>query len=165
MLRCGVWAAALGLLTAGWLACGEACTPSVSNDSADAGSQEPVDSGPQCQGTVAENCAIRPCLAEWPAELSAFCSIGTAPWFRGIRDPCGPYRVFVETWVDSGSVYYYDAASGELVAVVFVQNYDRTCAGGPPGFVEPTPLCDSLGTSLDCGGAGGAGGSGGADGG
>lgn len=131
------------------LPAGAACSSPVSSVPADAGSGATTDAGLQCKNTVAEACAQRPCVTQWPADPSAFCSIAhqQPAGIEGVYDPCGSYRVFVDEGVDGGSVYYYDPATGTLVAIVQFLNYTRTCIAGPQTFVEPAPECGSGGTN------------------
>src|SRR4026209_1707729 len=95
--------------------------------------------GGMCEGTVEAVCSQKPCIMQWPQDLSTFCSVATSPDWAGIHDSCGPYRVFDNSGVDSGSMYYYDRATGQLVAIVRFINYDRKCIAGPSNFVEPQP--------------------------
>jgi hypothetical protein len=127
-----------------------ACTRAESAETSPA-----ADSGPQCRQTLAEECAQRPCIAQWPTDPNTFCSLpNSQEGVSGTCDPCGAYRAFVSWGVDTALVYYYDASTGELVAIFHVVNTTRMCFGGPPGFVEPTPPCDAPSVQLDCGDAG-----------
>lgn len=70
------------------------------------------------------------------------------------REECGAYNLDLRVYVDTGYQYYYDAASGALVAVLSIPgpNGDVGCIAGPrTGF--PLPVCP-LGTNL-CAGNGG----------
>ncbi len=101
----------------------------------------------------ANNLATPACLGNF-ADLDAyFCGAdGGAPPFRGphaisVAD-CGAYRDLELGYTDTGTESYYDAASGQLVAVIsdLPNSTARACAGGPPTFVfphcqPPVPLC------------------------
>ena len=54
---------------------------------------------------------------------------------------CGNYRRLTYRGTDSGASFYYDAASGQLVAIVSGGFGGEGCAGGPPGVFE-IPTCD-----------------------
>jgi hypothetical protein len=54
---------------------------------------------------------------------------------------CGAFRVLYLTNVDAGQDFYYDIASGALVAVVGVAasfGGSTTCNGGPATFTPPS---------------------------
>ena len=97
-----------------------------------------------------------------PKLLAAVCSVGEAPgtfgiscastWTLALADThycggaitelqadCGAYLARIVVNVDVADTYYYDKASGALVAV-FGTGYDgnTTCEGGPPIFPAPT---------------------------
>jgi hypothetical protein len=50
---------------------------------------------------------------------------------------CGTYVRWQIENIDVGCSYYYDKASGDLVAVFCGDTGNTTCLGGPPGFTEP----------------------------
>jgi hypothetical protein len=62
-----------------------------------------------------------------PATIEAPRNRRLFPGYRGWR---------VEN-VDVGCSYYYDATSGDLVAVFCEGTSTMTCLGGPPDFTEP----------------------------
>ncbi len=97
---------------------------------------------------------------DWPSDVTAFCSVVLSTFDKGgVSMKCGPYYRFANNGVDSGLSYYYDEASGKLLAVVHHQYVfeTATCVGGPADFVEPM-VCDTH-DQLECpdGGDGGDG--------
>ena len=68
---------------------------------------------------------------------------------------CGSYRKLVYRGTDTGAAFYYDPASGQLVAVVStaaVGSITRTCAAGPPdGFEVPDCAYPDGAAPIDCG--------------
>jgi len=100
------------------------------------------------------------CVLTWDEARvdSAFCDDATqAP---PLRIECGAYHIASLTFVDHSRTYYYDAASGTLVAIVSASAVTQTttCEAGPAiGFVPP--VCTGAGSqTLVCldGGADGA---------
>lgn len=114
------------------------------------GSEGNMDSGAQCEGTVNDACTQTSCIRHWPTNLADFCSVATSLDWAGIHEHCGSYNVFFNVSVDNGNMYYYDINTGNLVAIVHVNNYTRTCFAGAPDFTEPEPHCDDMLTPLKC---------------
>lgn len=60
------------------------------------------------------------------------------PGLRYYVSDCDGYHVLHGVAIDSGSTFYYDGASGALVAIVNDTNRQDTCPFGPwGGFVQP----------------------------
>jgi hypothetical protein len=56
---------------------------------------------------------------------------------------CGPYKVRELLNADVGTVYYYEATSGALVAIILMgPNNTFRCLGGPTTFVLPGDCTD-----------------------
>jgi hypothetical protein len=77
------------------------------------------------------------------------------PDSRVVAD-CGGYRKLISVATDVSMTFYYDATSGQLVAIVgttAVGSIQRECSGGPAeGFTLPTcPPLDGGPVKLDCG--------------
>jgi hypothetical protein len=95
-----------------------------------------------CAGPVAAACAADAmCPATWNDALSdtAICASATAT--SPLRDDCGAYHVVTVGQTDTVRSYYYDGASGMLVAIVTASGGSRTttCDAGPAGgFTLPT---------------------------
>jgi hypothetical protein len=68
---------------------------------------------------------------------------------------CGNYHRLIYRGTDGGASFYYDAASGQLVAImttVAVGSIMRGCAAGPPeGFEEPSCDFPDGAVRVDCG--------------
>ena len=101
-----------------------------------------------CGASIDEACAASgSCVLTWDeARLaSAFCDEATrAP---ALRIECGAYQVASLPFVDYSRTYYYDAASGLLVAIVNASAVTQatTCEAGPAvGFVPP--VCTGAGS-------------------
>jgi hypothetical protein len=121
-----------------------------------------------CQQSAADWCASGGDCMDWPADVTAFCAVYTpakAIDYLGFADTCGAYHALKANGADFGTTYYYDAATGKLVAAVFhdyVQGF-ATCIAGPSDFVEPgcafqnfqhVPCPDGGATGADGGDAG-----------
>src|SRR5678815_642869 len=96
----------------------------------------------------------------WPTDPAAtFCAL----YPNAILGTCSTYDAVLTHGVDTGSIYYYDAQSGALVATVWygASVRIRRCNGGPASFVEPTcdfqsNVCRPPGANGGAGGATGA---------
>lgn len=103
-----------------------------------------------CTRSVAEFCAALPASVRCPLTWDdvengqgACFGAGDGLVPNGYVDPnCGAYRVFKSVATDVGASFYYDATSGQLVAIVSfaaVGSVQADCSGGPPeGFTIPT---------------------------
>ncbi len=128
-----------------WLvACSTAAAPAARNDGgADAASG--ADAGP-CKASIDEYCAKAPCLRDWGSAMDAgrWCTFG-----RGYREVdvgssvCGSsYDMVLASSSDSTERYFYDGASGSLVAVVGDYSGSIQCLAGPSDFAFPTCMYD-----------------------
>ena len=101
-----------------------------------------------CGDSIDQACAAAGgCVLMWDQARidSAFCA--DAPREPPLRIECGPYHVVSLSFVDDSRTYYYDAASGMLVAIVNASAVDKTttCEAGPAaGFVPP--VCTGAGS-------------------
>ena len=135
---------AIGLLWALTVAASGGCDPSPKKLS--------------CGQSIAEACAAAgDCVLSWDQAASgvAFCS-ATDP--APMRADCGAYHVVtIVRHLDAVTSYYYDVATGMLVAIVgaYAPAATATCAGGPAGGFElPTcagPASEPLSQCLDGG--------------
>jgi hypothetical protein len=102
-------------------------------------------SGPSCPVPVDRVCAAMPqgqggltsCAPTWSAVIpeAGNCARMIAEWTQD----CGPYKSRWLVQADVGTVYYYDATSGALVAIVSLTNpLVQRCLAGPGDFVIPT---------------------------
>ena len=113
-----------------------------------------ADASSGCAKPLSDACASKPglCVMDWPSDVTAFCSThqGMGLSFgKSVSLACGPYYRLTANSVDMGYSFYYEKASGKLLAVVF-HNYNRekaTCVGGPADFVEP--ICDTQ-AQIEC---------------
>ena len=98
-----------------------------------------------CPESLAKACDVQlgpgefgiSCIDTWQQVLTDTRYCGTT--LVETQADCGAYRALTVTNVDVSDTYYYDAASGALVAVVtngFAGG--GLCAGGPANFMEPT---------------------------
>ena len=114
-----------------------------------------------CSRSAASACAADPPCAQTWAEVvadTALCA-GATPT-SPLHADCGPYHVLTVTRVDTALTYYYDGATGALVAIVLASSSTgmTTCSGGPSaGFAlptcagagsEPLPQCADGGADL-----------------
>lgn len=117
-----------------------------------------------CGQSIAERCAlVDACVPTW-AEASVGTAVCALPAYALLRADCGGYHVLAVHAIDASVSYYYDAASGTLVAIVNANGSTgtTTCVAGPAeGFTlptctgsvsEPLPQCQDGGA--DAGGDG-----------
>lgn len=102
-----------------------------------------------CADSLATYCGIpsAPCAMTWDEAQrdSWFCmfTILGSP----LQADCGPYHAITLTFIDSSRTYYYDAASGALVAVITADANKAavTCDAGPTAGFTP-PVCSGAGS-------------------
>lgn len=119
-----------------------------------------------CAHSVADACGAG-CPMEWPSDIIGYCAAHTPSASSdslAVDEDCGEYRGLRVNGVDAGVSYYFDVATGKLVAFVsrFYSLETTKCLGGPADFVEPncnwaTVDCSDAGVP----GTGGAAGNGG----
>lgn len=120
-------------------------------------------SGLVCPVSAEDVCATMPptpfgyesCVANWSdvADDGRACVL-----ISDVARECVGYQVREITNADVGTYYYYDQASGKLVAVVGLRNPGvYKCLGGPSQFVMPkeSDCGSSEFVPTSCGGAGG----------
>ena len=120
--------------------------PDVASPVADSSVDALEASTPACAQAVAVGCTpyqprlgstvdFSNCPPTWNDAI-AFC-VMYAGAFGYAQTDCGTYvRWHIEN-IDVGCSYYYDKASGDLIAVFCGGMGNTTCLGGPPGFTEP----------------------------
>ena len=94
-----------------------------------------------CGQSIAERCAlVDQCVPSWE-EASVRTAVCAIPAYALLRADCGGYHVLAVHAIDASVSYYYDAASGTLVAIVDANGSTgtTTCIAGPAGgFTLPT---------------------------
>lgn len=122
-----------------------------------------------CGQSIADACAARnDCVLTWET-ASVDTAICARPAYALLGADCGGYHVLAVHAIDASLSYYYDAASGTLVAIVdaSASTGTTTCSAGPPGgFRLPTctgPVSEPLPQCLDGGADAVAGGDGATD--
>lgn len=95
-----------------------------------------------CGDSVAWYCATYGgCVLTWDEAQSdtSFCG-RVGPMTIPSRADCGVYHAVTVGFPDAYRTYYYDGASGMLVAVVVASGFTNstTCAAGPAAFMLPT---------------------------
>src|SRR5260221_203949 len=97
--------------------------------------------GVACSETVAARCAeacgdIVSCSAlTWAAANTDQTSCGTS--LVEAKYECGKYHVRALGSADFQDIYYYEASSGDLVAIEYQANASSTCVAGPVGLTLP----------------------------
>jgi len=109
--------------------------------------------GVSCSQSIAAYCAQNSCFATWTdaQAVAAACQANTPPY---MTLSCGAYLALYQFFGDGSETAYYDAATGELVAVAgFSANTGlHYCYGGPAaGFAAPNCDAADAGAALDCG--------------
>jgi hypothetical protein len=104
-----------------------------------------------CSHSLADACAQLTCAPQLSSAEQLLCGADASPGLRGFiwTSPCDGYRAVIEAGVDTARVYYYDARTQELVAVVGtgLVKGDQ-CIGGPADFRIPTECASSTKTAL-----------------
>jgi hypothetical protein len=119
-----------------------------------------------CGQSIADRCAlVDACVPTW-AEASVGTAVCALPAYALLRADCGGYHVLAVHAIDASVSYYYDAASGTLVAIVNANGSTgtTTCVAGPAGgftlptctgsVSEPLPQCLDGGADAVAGGDG-----------
>ena len=102
-----------------------------------------------CVDSLATYCAIpsNPCAMTWAEAQNDtwFCMFTTGQ--SPLQADCGPYHAITLTFIDSSRTYYYDAASGKLVAVITADANRAavSCDAGPTTGFTP-PVCSGGGS-------------------
>ena len=127
----GRWAILLATVCLTGASCDESRTPLACPDTIDTACADPANR----------------CVLTWTDAQTntAFCS-NTAPPSPLFVD-CGPYHAVTVTLADASRTYYYDLASGALVAIVLASapQSSVTCVGGPAAGFTP-PICSGNGS-------------------
>jgi hypothetical protein len=121
---------------------------SVCDDQSDAGSDG---GGPlQCTESVALFCVDHACVKSWGNVATQSCATIGGRLIRMSPMPCDGFDVLVSSGTDTGTSYYYESASGNLVAVVdySANTGSNYCVAGPASFAPPE--CSLSFTSLTC---------------
>ena len=121
-----------------------------------------ADAGAACTMSIAAYCAGRTdaeCAPTWSAVLADTSFCGGQSAGAEMDSACDPYQVRLLNYIDVGTVSYYDANSGALLAIVTVGMGGGVCLGGSTNFAIPGTCnggSDAGGSSLwrTCGDAG-----------
>jgi hypothetical protein len=121
------------------------------------GQEDPwIDAGVfPCGMTVAQKCAsIAPetCDLTWSAVQTdtSLCTANTTT-ARHLEHDCVGYHVLGTYGIDSGTEFYYDSTTGDLVAILNVGVGSNACVGGPAdGFTHPLGCSNSYLPPPDC---------------
>jgi hypothetical protein len=93
-----------------------------------------------CDRSVAQACATAgSCALTWEQAQDdrLFCPVARSSPPHRIE--CGSYHAVTVSEVDASTTFYYDAASGMLVAIVQAGLGGTACTAGPAGgFTRPT---------------------------
>lgn len=94
------------------------------------------DGGNVCPHVVgAADCAAsdKGCRPTWTDVLAnPICVPGSIDYSREAHFDCGGYHVSVVEHVDTSETYYYDATTGQLVAIYSTVLLQQRCVAGPP---------------------------------
>src|SRR5579862_532705 len=117
-----------------------ALTPPDAAPSGDAGSSR-EDGGVPCDATVDAACSQTLAPGEFGVHCVSWSAVGADTTYCGttIWDEaaaCVGYKIRRDLDVLAGYTYYYDAATGDLVAVIYgkADTSEGTCVAGPPTF-------------------------------
>lgn len=106
---------------------------SAQDTGADAAAACPVSIAAYCAGKATAECA-----PTWSAVLADTGFCGGQSRVGEMDYACQPYQVRLLNDVDEGTVSYYDASSGTLLAIVTVGMGGGGCLGGSTTFTVPT---------------------------
>jgi hypothetical protein len=109
-----------------------------------------------CTESIAARCselqsAGSRCLATWPADPTAFCSVYSPESLQA--GGCGPYHLLEVDYAEGATDLYYDGTTGQLIAEVFASE-NSECLGGPSGFSRPDCVPATTAVSCPDGGSG-----------
>jgi hypothetical protein len=96
-----------------------------------------------CANTVAAYCATNTCLMTWADVEARVCGAFGGEAVHTSAQACKGFNSVDTFGVDSGITYYYDATSGNLVAVFAYGNGSDSCVAGPTTFTQPS--CEGSG--------------------
>jgi hypothetical protein len=112
-----------------------------------------------CPQSVSEWCSNHGCKTTWTEVLASplECIRFPGPGFisQESRTTCGDYNIDVFAHVDQNFFYYYDQATGQLVAGYYIGPLPGGCLFGPPGG-NPVCMTISVPGPHDCTDDGGA---------
>ena len=81
-----------------------------------------------CPESLDAYCATASCNRELSTAPEAWCGNGLP---GAVSGTCAGYVYVRQVWIDAGTTWIYDAATGTLVAVLWFANVDGGCSGGP----------------------------------
>jgi hypothetical protein len=99
-----------------------------------------ADAGAACTMSIAAYCAGKAtaeCVPTWSAVLADTSFCGSQSTVGEMDYACQPYQVRLLNDVDEGTVSYYDASGGALLAIVTVGMGGGSCLGGSTNFTMP----------------------------
>jgi hypothetical protein len=141
------------LLPAGILVamCGAGCSASNGTPNPDAMGDGPVDAAARCMPLVASACTGGTGAACQPTWTGVLANSGCArPGIERHTD-CGAYHVrAISNGGDSVAYYYYDAATGQLVAIYPPQGLESCVAVSPTGVTAACAPAQLSGFSDVC---------------
>ncbi len=139
---------AVGILAA---MCGAGCSASRGAPNPDATPDGPVDGAASCTPLVASACSGGTGAVCQPTWTDVLASSACARPGIDRRTDCGLYHVrAVSNGGDSVAYYYYDAATGQLVAIYPPQGLDSCVAVSPAGVTTACAPAQLSGFSDVC---------------
>jgi hypothetical protein len=115
-------------------------------------------SGQTCAPVDGIQCTAPSCYLTWAAVQASTPHCNDASGWKETLGACDGYDLYIVSGVDYGYVYYYDKATGALVAVAAQTNAGPSCFAGSAG-VPSTASCPTDGSTTDpCAVAAGQGG-------
>ncbi len=124
------------LLTLGTAPASASCGTAPSGERGDADARDA--DGPTCSSSVDDWCAQVRCLRTRAAAVDAASSPAPSYCPAVSIAACGVYDVVAWMFVDTSEWDYYEATTGDLVAVVTQGNNGDLLCAGPADFVQPT---------------------------
>ena len=101
-----------------------------------------------CAQLDSVQCTAPSCYPTWAAVQASTPHCNDASGWKETLSACDGYDLYVVSGVDYKSVYYYDKATGALVAVANQSNAGQSCAAGSAG-VPSAADCPTDGPTTD----------------
>jgi hypothetical protein len=105
-------------------------------------------SGQTCSPLDSLQCTAPSCYPTWSAVQASTPHCNDASGWNETLGACDGYDLYIVSGVDYGYVYYYDKATGALVAVAAQTNSGQSCAAGTAG-VPSAASCPTDGPTTD----------------
>lgn len=105
-------------------------------------------SGQTCGALDSIQCTAPSCYPTWAAVQASTPHCNDASGWKETLGACDGYELYIVSGADYRYVYYYDKATGALVAVAVQADAGQSCAAGSAG-VPSAASCPTDGATTD----------------